>query len=141
MSRASTRLSDALASRRPDLCSGETLVFPSRSGGFIDPHNFRRRVFDRIARKALGQGRRFTPHGFRHTFASLHLARGTNLKWIQNQGGWSSAKVLLDWYGHYIQTETTGYADALAGPIRPLTLSPLPRKNSAVWKSRGNSGE
>jgi integrase len=29
----------------------------------------------------------FTPHGLRHTFASLHLARGTNLKWIQHMGG------------------------------------------------------
>ncbi len=43
------------------------------------------------APSSRGKGRRFTPHGPRHTFASLHLARGTNLEWIQTQGGWSSA--------------------------------------------------
>ena len=31
----------------------------------------------------FGPGRRVTPHMLRHTFASLHLARGTNLKWVQ----------------------------------------------------------
>jgi hypothetical protein len=48
--------------------------------------------------------------------------RGTNLKWIQAQGGWASAKLLLDTYGHFLPTETTGYADALSGdPRRPYT--------------------
>jgi hypothetical protein len=42
------------------------------------------------------------------------LARSTNIKWIQAQGGWASAKGLLDTYGHYLPTETTGYADALS---------------------------
>ena len=32
-------------------------------GGPIELHNFRARVFARIVRKALGRGRRFTPHG------------------------------------------------------------------------------
>ncbi len=82
-------------------------------------------------RKALGRGRRFTPHGLRHTFASLHLARGTNLKWIQAQGGWSSAKVLLDWYGHYLPTETFGYADALSDGAKRLYPAPAERAVAA----------
>ena len=92
----SSRLREVLAEIQPDLFADETLVFPSETGGPIDPHNFRSRVFYPIVRKVLGRGRRFTPHGLQHTFASLHLARGTNLKWIQAQGGWASAKVLLD---------------------------------------------
>ncbi len=47
---------------------------------------------------------------------SLPTARGTNLKWIQAQGGWSSAKMLLDVYGHFMPTECVGYADALTAP-------------------------
>lgn len=43
------------------------------------------------------------------------MARGTPLKWIQDQGGWSSAKVLLDTYGHFMPSESHGYADAIMG--------------------------
>ena len=62
---------------------------------------------------ALAEGRRFTPHGLRHTFATLHLAAGTPPKWIQAQGGWRSATMLWDRYGHFLPTETHGHANAL----------------------------
>jgi len=118
----STRLREVLAGERPHIYGDDALAFPSEAGGLLDPHNFRERVFRRAVSKALGAGRRFTPHGLRHTFASLHMARGTNLKWIQAQGGWASAKLLLDTYGHFLPTETTGCADALSGdPGRPYT--------------------
>jgi len=118
----SARLGEALVQSRPDLFGDDTLVFPNETGHFIDPHNFRARVFRRIVTEALGRGRDFSPHGLRHTFASLHLARGTNLKWIQTMGGWASAKLLLDLYGHYLPTESGGNADALSdAPKRPYT--------------------
>jgi hypothetical protein len=34
--------------------------------------------------------------------------------WIQEQGGWSSAKILLDAYGHFMPSESRGYADQIA---------------------------
>ncbi len=110
----SRRVREALAAVRPDLFPDEALVFANEAGGFIDPGNFRQRVWDRLVRKALGQGRKVTPHALRHTFASLHMARGTNLKWIQEQGGWTSATLLLDTYGHFMPTETRGFADILS---------------------------
>ena len=67
------------------------------------------------ASRALGPNRDFSPHGLRHTFASLHLALGTNIKGLQNMGGWASAKLLLDLYGHFLPTESTGFADAIGG--------------------------
>ena len=48
------------------------------------------------------------------TFASLHVARGSNLKWIQEQGGWTSAKTPLNCYEHFLLSESQGYVDALA---------------------------
>ncbi len=106
----------------------ETLVFPNQLGGFIKGPNFRQRVFAKLIARVLGEGRRFSPHGLRHTWASLHMARGTPLEWIQEQGGWTTAKVLLDTYGHFMPTESRGFADALAAasdgpPRRPLVLA------------------
>ena len=90
------------------------MAFPNFLGGMLIPVYFRNKVFSKIVRKALGEGRRFSPHGLRHTWASLHMARGTPLKWIQEQGGWTTAKVLLDTYAHFMPTESRGFANALA---------------------------
>ncbi len=65
-----------------------------------------------------------TPHCLRHTFASLHIARGTNLLWIQEAGGWASAKMLLDVYGHFMPTESAGFADAITAPNDPPAAPP-----------------
>ena len=121
---------------RPELFGEEALVFPSRDGSLLDPHNFRVRAFDRIVRKALGLGRRFSLHGLRHTFTTLHLARGTPIKWIQAQGR-SSAKLLLDWYGHFLPSEQHGYADALGtAPRRSLTLTENSRRPRTAAPTR-----
>ncbi len=66
-----------------------------------------------MVREAFGD-RPLTPHSLRHTWATLHMARGTPLKWIQEQGGWASAKMLLDVYGHFVPREMRGFANALA---------------------------
>ena len=71
-------------------------------------------MFDPITRAVLGEHRKFTPHCLRHTWASLHLARGTPITWIKDQGGWTSAKMLLDVYGHFIPHEMRGHANNLA---------------------------
>jgi integrase len=134
----SARLREALAAERPKIFGPKALVFPSETGGLLDPHNFRARVFRKLVAAVLGEdedgkptGRRFTIHGLRHSFASLHLARGTNLKWIQSQGGWASAKVLLDTYSHAIPCETTGYADAIAK---------APRRQPAATEAESHDG-
>lgn len=110
----SRRLCQVLTHCGPDIFPDEELVFQNNAGSFVSPTNFRGRVWKKLVKKALGAARKPTPHALRHTFATLHMARGTNLKWLQAQGGWSSAKMLLDVYGHYLPTESQGFADALA---------------------------
>ena len=109
----SSRLIGEFRTQRPDICGPEMLAFPGQRGQMHDPNNFRNRVFGQVVRKALGANRRVTPHTLRHTFASLHLSRGTNLLWVQQQGGWTSAKTLLDTYAHFLPSEVAGFADAL----------------------------
>jgi len=112
----SSRLCRVLAEAQPNVfpIPEGTLIFPNLSGGLLCSVYFRNKVFSKVVRAALGDDRRITPHCLRHTWASLHMARGTPLKWIQEQGGWTTAKVLLDTYGHFMPTEARGFADALA---------------------------
>ena len=129
----SSHLSSVLLERRPDIYADNSLLFPNDDdGGFIDQCNFRSRISSKIARKALERDRRFTPHGLRHTFASLHLSRGTNLLWVQQQGGWLSPAVLLSTYTHFLPTEIGGYADALAAPDSEGARSRATRKRESL---------
>jgi integrase len=136
----SSRLHEALAARRPEILTDEALVFPNRSGTFLLDVYFRNKVFFPVVASALGAGRHVTPHCLRHTWASLHIARGTPLKWIQEQGGWTTAKLLLDTYGHYMASENRSYADVLAAPNAPLAHPPLgtisDRVNDSVAASK-----
>jgi len=93
-------------------------VFLSPRGGPILHESFRRRVFNPLVKRVFEGKRHLTPHSLRHSWASVHMARMTPLKWIQEQGGWASAKMLLDVYGHFMPTEMGGFANALVGPDR-----------------------
>jgi hypothetical protein len=105
-------------------------------------------VFDRAVRRALGADRGFSPHGLRHAFATLHLARGTPIKWILAQGGWSSTKILRDWYGHFLPSEQHGFADTLwtapdATQAQPATRAPFvegAHRSKTAAPIRGLSG-
>ncbi len=106
----SPRLVEVLKAARPDIVPAGTYCFPNRGENAQQRSEFRYQVWDPIIRAALGRTRRVTPHMLRHTWASLHMARQTPLKWIQQHGGWASAKMLLDTYGHFMPSEQSGYA-------------------------------
>ena len=110
----SLRLRETLRQTLPDIAPKNAPAFRSPRGAPIHYFNFRNRVWSPIVEETFQDGRRFTVHGLRHTWASLHLAAGTPLKWIQTQGGWTSAKLLLDTYGHFLPREMNGFEDALA---------------------------
>jgi len=51
--------------------------------------------------KAGFSGTSFSPHSIRHSFACWHIARGCNVKWLQQQMGHASITVTLDVYGDW----------------------------------------
>ena len=94
--------------------SETALAFPGTGDRPIVSATFRNKVWKRVLRKAVGKERHLTPHSLRHTWASLHLAEGNPIKWVQAQGGWQNASLLLDLYGHYMPTKSSGLAEAVA---------------------------
>ncbi len=78
--------------------SPSDLVFCTADGGLIDQANLRHRVFF-PALEAAGL-RRMRIHDLRHTFASLLINQGENLKYVQQQLGHASITTTVDRYGH-----------------------------------------
>ena len=73
------------------------------------------------------------------------MARGTPLKWIKAQGGRTTAKLLLDVYGHFLPSEYTGYADALSRPAgapytHPEALAPADARANRTTSAPGGTG-
>jgi integrase len=77
------------------------LVFPNQSGNPICHNNMLKRHFN-PALKAAGLPKiRF--HDLRHTYASLLIDQGENIKYIQNQLGHSTPTVTLNVYAHLMK--------------------------------------
>jgi len=74
------------------------LVFPNRAGQPLNYSNLVGRQFFPALRAAGLPRMRF--HDLRHTYASLLLHQGENLKYIQTQLGHSSPTVTLNVYAH-----------------------------------------
>jgi len=74
------------------------LVFPSEAGTPIDSHHLVARAFQPALQKASLPRIRF--HDLRHTYASMLIEQGENIKYIQSQLGHSSPSVTLDIYAH-----------------------------------------
>jgi len=74
------------------------LVFPNASGQPMNHSNMRTRHFDKALKDAGLGPMRF--HDLRHTYASLLIAQGENIKYIQSQLGHSSPTVTLNVYAH-----------------------------------------
>lgn len=87
-----------LSSLRPD--GPDALAFPSRAATPLAYPNALRRVLRPAAEEAGAPWAGF--HTFRHTFASLHLARGTNIVALSRMLGHHSPAFTLSRYAHLI---------------------------------------
>jgi len=79
----------------------DRLLFATGNGTPLDPKN----VVDRVFRKALERAelRRIRWYDLRHTYASLQLAAGANIKYLSQQMGHASVQITLDRYSHLLR--------------------------------------
>ena len=77
------------------------LMFPNGSGNPINHNNMVNRHFNPALKVAKLPTIRF--HDLRHTYASLLIEQGENIKYIQNQLGHSSPTVTLNIYAHLMK--------------------------------------
>ncbi len=88
-------------------------VFVNREGGLIN-EDWPRRVFAKVLERAGLP--RHTPYDLRHTFATLHLAKGHPITYVSAQLGHSDPSTTLRWYAHWLPTSDKRFADALDAP-------------------------
>ena len=109
------------------------LVFPSRKGGFL-PLGEYRWTFDNACEEVGIEG--LVPHGLRHATASLAISAGANVKVVQRLLGRATAAITLDRYGHLLNDDLSGVADALGKAIDStavlLRYSGHPNKDESV---------
>jgi len=104
--RREVRLPDSLAARLRARIDGEpdhdstALLFPNEAGAPLDPANLRPRVLKPLVKEAGAPWAGF--HAFRHTFASIHLSRGTNLLQLSRALGHHSPASTLSRYTHLL---------------------------------------
>jgi hypothetical protein len=84
----------------------DALVFPNTRGGVLDPDSLRFRVWCKALAKAGLRHVRI--HSLRHTYASLLIAQGENIKYISSQLGHARSQFTLDRYGHLFPNEKRG---------------------------------
>lgn len=109
---------ESLIGDRPD----DEPLFLSPDGVRLDPHNFRNRTFQtglRCAAATWSKGKhktpfpRVTPHGLRHTCASLAISSGANVKSVQALLGHRDATVTLNTYADLFPDDLDTVAHAM----------------------------
>jgi integrase len=119
-----------VAGRAPD-----ALVFPAQDGvSFLRSGNFRNRVFDAAAVRA-GVGD-VTPHGLRHTAASLAVQAGASVVMVQRMLGHSSPTVTFSCHEpcHDVdQQRRQPHGQPTIAASLVSTLADVDRYSRAAW--------
>ncbi|MDP9093411.1 MAG: site-specific integrase [Actinomycetota bacterium] len=101
----------------------DALVFTTLRGAPMRNRNARRDWFDDAA-EAIGEPD-LTPHGLRHTAASLAVSAGANVKAVQRMLGHASAAMTLDQYADLFDDDLDAVAERLDVVARAAGVYPL----------------
>ncbi len=96
-------------------------VFCSEAGGPLIPWKVERAFKRTLTAAKLPP--HFTPHGLRHTYASLLLQKGVSPVYVQRQLGHASIKMTVDLYGRWLPMGNPAIADLLDGANGSKTVA------------------
>lgn len=65
----------------------------------------------KVGRYVDGRYDGFTWHGLRHTWATWHAQSGTPLEVLQELGGWTDMRMLMEHYAHHVKGVKAKYID------------------------------
>ena len=100
----------------------ELPFFCSTTGTYPDPGNIRD-AFARVVKAAKLPD--VTPHGLRHTYASLLLQAGTDVYYVSRMLGHASISETADRYGRWLPANRKGALDVLDAPAVPLVQAEI----------------
>ena len=106
------------SARDPDVGAWRDLdlITTTADGGAVNPSNVSR-SFDRLVEQAGLP--RITPHGLRHSCASLLMQAGVPVKAISERLGHSSVNITLNVYAHLVEDMQHDAALAMSALIAP----------------------
>lgn len=90
-------LANELEKHIASLKSENDLLFPNKTGGYIDAHNFRKRVFYKLL-ELCGINKRIRLHDLRGSYIDMVLSNGLSCKYAQNQVGHARTETTLNIY-------------------------------------------
>ncbi len=93
-----------------------TPFFCTPSGGYADPSNIHR-AFAAVVNEAKLP--HFTPHGLRHTFASLLLQAGVDVYYVSRMLGHADIGLTVSTYGSWLNPSRPGTLDVLDRSTEP----------------------
>lgn len=85
-------------------------LFPSEAGTYLNPSDVRR-AFRRVVRTATLPS--VSPHGLRHTYASVALSEGVDMYYVSRMLRHASIKLTVDTYGNHLPASRPGALDGL----------------------------
>ena len=101
------------------------LLFPSpRTGGYWSPDAVSRINRKLLAKAGIEEHVRF--HDLRHTFATMALSSGVDVKTLSSMLGHYSAGFTLDTYTHITSEMQRGAAEKIGGFMETATAKPEP---------------
>ncbi len=114
----------------------DDLVFTWPDGSKINPSWFTKEFHNKVRNTPLGK---LTPHGLRHSLATLLLANNQNMKLVQEQLRHSNITITSDTYSHLLPTMQEQLANSIDSSMGQIMETILDIKKSvALAKSVSN---